>query len=90
MESKSNKKGKLFKFICLIAYVLCAIVLIVESCLNGKISAGQSDAVGGGLAEIFNGIGGDQTKAIEPEKLIVKNKFFDTKVIIHFSTKCRS
>ena len=74
MESKSNKKGKLFKFICLIAYVLCAIVLIVESCLNGKISAGQSDAVGGGLAEIFNGIGGDQTKAIEPEKLIVKNK----------------
>lgn len=74
MDSKSNKKGRIFRFICLIAYILCAIVLIVESCLNGKISAGQSDAVGGGLAEIFNGIGGDQTKAVEPEKLNIKNK----------------
>ncbi len=69
-------KGKfnIFRFLCLIAYVICAIVLIAESCMNGETSASQSNTVGGGLANIVNDLGGDQTQVIKPTKLTIENK----------------
>lgn len=74
MKVKPTKKRGVFRLLCLIAYILCAIVLIVEASLNGKISSGQSNAVGGEIADIVNGIGGDQTTAVKPESIVIQNK----------------
>ena len=73
MKQKTNK-FKIFKILCLIAYIICVIVLIVESAMDGKSSANQSNAVGGGIADIINGIGGDKTVAVTPTSLIIDNK----------------
>ena len=67
-------KFKLFKILCLIAYIGCIIVLIVESAMDGKSSANQSNTVGGGIADIINGIGGDKTVAVTPTSLTIDNK----------------
>ena len=67
-------KFQLFKILCLIAYIGCVGVLIFESCLDGKASASQSNAVGGGIADILNGINGDQTVAVKPTSLTIDNK----------------
>ena len=67
-------KTRLFKLICLILYILCAVVLIVESSMDGKSSAGQSNAVGGVIADNINGLKGDTTKIIEPTDLEITNK----------------
>lgn len=67
-------KNKIIKFSCLIIYLLCVIVLIVESSMDGPSSAGQSNAVGGIIADNINELKGDTTKIIEPTKLEITNK----------------
>ncbi len=71
---KGMSKFKIFRYLCLFFYLLCIIVLIVESCMDGKSSAKQSNAIGGGIADIVNDIGGDQTVVINPTKVEVNNK----------------
>lgn len=71
---KRWRKSNIFRYLCLIAYVVCAIVLIIESSLDGKTSAGQSNAVGGQIQNVVNEIGGDQTEAILPTNVKIDNK----------------
>ena len=63
-----------FRLICLLGYIACAIVLIVESSMDGAASSAQSNAVGGTIAGIVNNVGGDDTKAIEPTSVKVNNE----------------
>ena len=42
--------------------------------MNGTVSASQSNAVGGTLANFFNDVKGDQTVAVVPTDLNIKNK----------------
>ena len=74
MKEKQKNKNKVFRLLCLIFYVICVAVLIVEASLNGKVSAGQSNAVGGSLADILNELGGDQTTTVKPTSLVIDNK----------------
>lgn len=74
MSKKETKKRGFWSYFCLVAYIVCTIVLIVEASMNGSSSANQSNAVGGTLAEIFNDVKGDQTVAVTPTDLIIKNK----------------
>ena len=62
------------KNIFLFAYILCIIVLIVESLMPGKISSQQSNAVGNGVADIINDYKDDQTKVVKVEKVEITNK----------------
>ena len=79
MDKKINR-FKLFRFICLICYVICIAVLIIESCMDGDSSSKQSDAVGGSLANIVNDIGGDQTVVVNPKEIKITNKIEVAKV----------
>lgn len=79
MDKKLNR-FKLFRIICLICYVICIAVLIIESCMDGDSSSKQSDAVGGSLANIVNDIGGDQTVVVNPKEVIINNKINSAKV----------
>ena len=75
MKKSKTKKGlKVFRLLCLIAYIICAIVLIVESSMNGKNSSAHSTAVGGTIADIINDFKGDQTVAVTPKSLKITNK----------------
>lgn len=69
-----KQKYGVFSYICLIIYILCIGILIVEAGMDGVTSASQSNAVGGSLANFFNDIKGDQTVAIIPTDLNIKNK----------------
>ena len=62
------------KNIFLFIYILCIIVLIVESLMPGKISSQQSNAVGNGVADIINDYKDDQTKVVKVEKVEITNK----------------
>ena len=80
---------KILKLSCLIIYIALSITLIVESCITGDSSTNQSNAVGGTIANVFNDISGDQSKKIEPTKLIIENKndFNDVFVYDSYSLK---
>lgn len=80
---------KILKLSCLIIYIALSITLIVESCITGDSSTNQSNAVGGTIANVFNDISGDQSKKIEPTKLIIENKndFKDVFVYDSYSLK---
>ena len=71
---KNYNKFSIFRLICLVCYVICAGVLIVESCINGNDSATHSNAIGNTIAGIVNDLGGDKTVIIKPEKLEITNK----------------
>ena len=73
-KNRIHKKTHIFRFLCLIAYIICAIVLIVESSMNGKNSSAHSTAVGGTIADIINDFKGDQTVAVTPKSLKITNK----------------
>ncbi len=76
-----KKRGyKIWRVLVAVGYFLCVAIIIIESCLNGQISSDHSDKVGGALANIVNDIGGDQTIAIEPTSLIIKNKIKEAQV----------
>ena len=68
-----NKKLTIFKYVCLICYILCVAVLVFEACMDGKNSSQQSNAVGGTLADIINALRGDQTQVVNPEYLEIEN-----------------
>lgn len=80
---------RILKLLCLIIYIALSITLIVESCITGDSSTNQSNAVGGTIANVFNDISGDQSKKIEPTKLIIENKndFNDVFVYDSYSLK---
>ena len=80
---------RILKLSCLIIYIALSITLIVESCITGDSSTNQSNAVGGTIANVFNDISGDQSKKIEPTKLIIENKndFNDVFVYDSYSLK---
>ncbi len=80
---------RILKLSCLIIYIALSITLIVESCITGDSSTNQSNAVGGTIANVFNDIFGDQSKKIEPTKLIIENKndFNDVFVYDSYSLK---
>ena len=69
-----KKKIHFFKIFYLVCYIACVIVLIVESCMSGAASANQSNALGGTIANIFNDINGDQTVAVKPTSISIKDK----------------
>ena len=60
--------------IFMLFYILCIIVLIVESFMPGKISSQQSNAVGNGVADIINDYKDDQTTVVKVEKVEIANK----------------
>lgn len=70
----SMKKFKIIKLLCLIAYIICIAVLIFESSLDGSASSNQSNAVGGGIANIFNDLSGDKTVTVAPTGVEITNK----------------
>lgn len=80
---------RILKLSCLIIYIALSITLIVESCITGDSSTNQSNVVGGTIANVFNDISGDQSKKIEPTKLIIENKndFNDVFVYDSYSLK---
>lgn len=71
---KKSIKYNIFRWLCLLGYLACVVVLIYESSMDGQASANQSNTVGGVIADGINGLGGDQTKAIPPENLSINNK----------------
>ena len=85
----SPKKLKLFKLICLIGYIFCAVTLIIESCMDGNSSSKQSNTVGGAIAGIVNDLGGDQTIVIEPKSLKITEKIDSAYVNDIFTLKTK-
>lgn len=71
---KKNNYFKFFKFFCLICYILLAVVLIAESCINGENSADQSNQVGSNIAELFNNLSSDQAKLVDTTSVTITNK----------------
>lgn len=71
---KNYNKFSIFRLICLVCYVICAGVLIIESCINGTDSATHSNAIGNTIAGIVNDLGGDKSVVINPETLTITNK----------------
>jgi VanZ family protein len=69
-----KKFNTIFKYFCLVCYIIAAIVLIAESSYNGDKSASHSNAVGGAIANNLNELKGDTSKVILPEEVIIKNK----------------
>ncbi len=70
---KGKSKGqKVFMGLLLAAYIGCCGVLIVEAALPGTVSADQSNAIGGGIADIINNNAGDQTVIVNPTSLALK------------------
>ncbi len=63
-----------WSYIFLLGYLACILVLVVEASMDGATSASQSNAVGGTIAEFFNDVQGDQTVAVSPTSLEIKNK----------------
>ena len=71
---KKLTKFKIFRFLCLLAYIVCAGVLIFESSMDGTSSAAQSNAVGGAIKDVVNNVAGDDTKMVVPTNLTIDNK----------------
>ena len=74
MFKSYGKKRRIRLILTFAAYICCALFVIVEACLPGKISANQSNTVGGGIADIINGNAEDQTVIIPPASLEITNK----------------
>ena len=55
-ELKMKRKHSIATYVCMVIYILCIIVLIAEASMNGTVSASQSNAVGGTLANFFNDV----------------------------------
>ena len=72
--TKKEKVYNLFKYITLIGYILCIVVLVVESCINGDSSTNQSNSIGNVLADILNELKGDQAKEIPTTSISISNK----------------
>lgn len=73
-RKRKFSKFRIFRFLCLICYIICSAVLIVESAMDGKSSSAQSNAVGGTIAGIVNTVGGDDSKKVLPTSLTIDNE----------------
>lgn len=71
--AKKQKKS-IFKWLILLAYIGCAVVILVEACIPGTNSANQSNAVGESISNILNDLSKDQTKYVELKKVEITNK----------------
>lgn len=79
MITHKNKRS-ILKLISLICYIICVVILITESCINGTDSANHSNNVGSTIAGIVNNLGGDKTVIVEPTKLIIDNKISEANI----------
>ena len=66
-------KFKIFRLLCLFAYIGAAGVLIYESCLDGDRSSEHSENVGEGIEDVIGGVGGDQAEDILPTEIQITN-----------------
>lgn len=66
MKKRKTRFQRIFSVLLTLSYIFCIGLLIVESALPGNISSGQSNAVGGTIADIINQNKGDQYKEVQP------------------------
>ena len=71
---EENKTFNIFKYVSLGLYILCMVVLIVESCITSEHSVNQSTSLGTLIADFFNNIAGDQATDIKIESVKIDNK----------------
>ncbi len=74
------KRFDVIRIIFTACYLFSAGVLIYEACQNGTDSSNKSSFVGGTIANLINGIGGDQTVDVAPTSLIINNKISEAHV----------
>ena len=60
---------ELFKLICMAAYFVIGLVLILESCMPGDISASQSDKVGSMISDKVQIDFGEKNEYVKPESI---------------------
>lgn len=89
MNLKRIKSRIVRTYLWLLAYLTCVVVLVVEASLNGAISGNHSNGVGEGIGNIVNDIGGDQSKIIEPNEVIIETQPQTVKVGSHLSLKTK-
>lgn len=80
MFKRMSKGKKIFIILDFIAYIALAIVLIVESSLDGTRSASHSNAVGGTIADVVDNINGDTSETILPTSLSITNKMSEANI----------
>ena len=69
---KHSRKYEIIRFLCLIAFMGCVFVLVIESLTPGKKSAQKSDAVGNVIGGFINDLNGDQAEEIDATSCTVK------------------
>ena len=69
---KHSLKYEIIRLLCLIAFMGCAFVLVIESLTPGKKSARKSDAVGNVIGGFINDLNGDQAKEIDATSCLIK------------------
>ena len=74
MIKKLITSKKFWIILWLVLYVIAGGVLISESLMPGDISAQHSNVVGGGLGDIINTVGGDQSEIINPTSIELQNE----------------
>ncbi len=79
-QSMKFKRFDVIRIIFTACYLFSAGVLIYEACQNGTDSSNKSSFVGGTIANLINGIGGDQTIEVAPTSLIISNKISEAHV----------
>lgn len=77
---------KIFRILLTLSYLFCIGLLVVESALPGDISAGQSNAVGGTIADIINQNKGDQYEEVKPTSILWNDSVKDTMFVSHQQT----
>ena len=69
---KHSRKYEIIRFLCLIAFMGCVFVLVIESLTPGKKSAQKSDAVGNVIGGFINDLNGDQAEEIDATSCLIK------------------
>ncbi len=75
MKLKFNKEkiNKILRYIFLAGYITCFITLVVESSMNGEVSATQSNSLGNKIADLIEGDDKDPDP-INPTSITINNK----------------
>lgn len=71
---KKHRCKEFFSYLSLAGYIVCTTVLIVEACLNGNISAAQSNSIGQGGYDFIGSIAGDASKEVFLDSITIQNK----------------
>ena len=77
---KHNVFINIFKYVCLIGYLLIAFLIIYESCLNGTKSSTQSNRIGKIALNITNGFLKDKSEEIKLKGLTIQNSETEVKI----------